>query len=151
MRFTRLFGLLLAPLALVLTLGCEDEAPKPKRKLIVGKTTQEIRKVEPEVQKQEGAKVIEKPRILAKDPITLQGSAYVSIIGRASQLQIDHAIDLYKANNDNKYPANYKVFMTEIIQANNVRLPQLPHYQEYGYDETQHKLIIIEYPAKKNE
>ncbi len=147
MRCSHVFGLLLT---LALTLGCEDEAPQPKRKPILGKTTQEVRKVEPEVQKQEGAKIVQQPRIVAKDPITLQGNAYVSIIGRSSQLQIEHAIDLYKANNDNKYPANFQEFMTEIIQANNIRLPQLPHYQEYGYDEKQHKLIIIEYPDRKN-
>lgn len=136
-------------LTLLSVVGCEDEKPQPKRKPILGKTTQEIRKVEPEVQKQEGAQIIQQPKIVAKDPITLQGNAYVSIIGRSSQLQIEHAIDLYKANNDNKYPANYEEFMTQIIQANNIRLPLLPHYQKYGYDEAQHKLIIIEYPNLK--
>ncbi len=150
MRISHLIVLGLIPLILLPMFGCEDEAPKPKRKLIIGQTTQEIRKVEPEVQKQQGAQIIEKPRIVAKDPILLQGNAYVSIVSRAAQLKIDHAIDLYKAGNDNKYPANYQEFMTNIIQANNISLPQLPHYQEYGYDENQHKLIIIEYPAKKN-
>ena len=39
--------------------------------------------------------------------------------------------------------------MTEIIKANNIALPVLPYYQEYGYDEKEHKLIILEYPDRK--
>ncbi len=57
-------------------------------------------------------------------------------------------MDLYKAAND-RYPANYQEFMTEIIKANNIALPVLPSYQEYGYDEKEHKLVILEYPDRK--
>jgi hypothetical protein len=39
--------------------------------------------------------------------------------------------------------------MAEIIKANNIWLPKLPAYQEYGYNEKEHKLIIIEYPDRK--
>ncbi len=42
-------------------------------------------------------------------------------------------------------------FMTEIIKANNIALPQLPPYQKYGYDEKEHKLIILEYADLKND
>ena len=87
-------------------------------------------------------------RIVAKDPITIQGNAYVSIVGRTSILNIQHAMDLYKAAND-RYPKNYDEFMAEIIKANNVALPQLPPYQAYAYDEKEHKLIVLEYPDKK--
>jgi tetratricopeptide (TPR) repeat protein len=34
--------------------------------------------------------------------------------------------------------------MREIIQANNIRLPQLPHYQEYAYDEANKQLVLGE-------
>ena len=43
-------------------------------------------------------------------------------------------------------------FMDEVIkpgQPDGISLPQLPYYQEYGYDEKQHKLIILEYPERK--
>ncbi len=30
------------------------------------------------------------------------------------------------------------------------RFAQLPPYQKYGYDEKEHKLIILEYPDRKN-
>jgi hypothetical protein len=114
---------------------------------IVGRRTQEIVPVNSEAA--QGADVIEKPKITAKDPITLQGNAYVTMIGQTSILQIEHAMRLYQATND-RYPRDYDEFMAEIIQANNIALPKLPHYQKYGYDEQQHKLVILEYPDLKN-
>ena len=41
--------------------------------------------------------------------------------------------------------------MNEIIKANNIALPQLPDYQKYGYDEKEHKLVILEYEDLKNQ
>ena len=124
-----------------------SSAEKKEPEFIVGKRTTDIRRVEPEVEK--GAEVIEKPRITAKDPITLQGNAYVTMIGQTSILQIQHAMNLFQGAND-RLPKDYDEFMDEIIKANNIALPKLPHYQEYGYDETEHKLVILEYPDRKN-
>ncbi len=116
---------------------------KQEPEFIVGKRTKEIVPVGSEAA--QGANVVAKPTITAKDPITLQGNAYVTMIGKTSILQIQHAVDLYHATND-RYPANYDEFMAEIIQANNIALPQLPAYQKYGYDEPSHSLVILEYP-----
>jgi hypothetical protein len=112
---------------------------------ILGRRTQDIRPAAPELEK--GA-VVAGTAITARDPITLQGNAYVTMIGRTSILQIEHALNLYKATND-RYPANFEEFQNEIIKANNIALPVLPHYQEYGYDEKEHKLVILEYPDRK--
>lgn len=154
--------LILVPL-LVLT-GCEEPRHVGKRggksasavehapakpaepEFIVGKRTQEVLKAAPELQNQ-GAQQVE-PRIVGKDYITLQGNAYVSMIGQTSILSIQHAMDLYHATND-RYPKDYDEFMNEIIKANNIALPQLPVYQKYAYDEKEHKLVIYEYPALK--
>ena len=65
-------------------------------------------------------------------------------------LKIQHAVDLYHAEND-RYPKDYDEFMTEIIKANNIALPKLPALSGYGYDEKEHKLIILEYPDRKNQ
>ena len=70
------------------------------------------------------------------------------MIGKTSILQIEHAMKLYQAAND-RYPKDLQEFMDEIVKANNIRLPTLPHYQEYGYDEKEHKLVILEYPDRK--
>src|SRR5262245_57279873 len=95
--------------ALALMAGCEEErdvaakpkaqaAPPAKDTFIVGKRTQEIKNAAPEVQKR-GATVAS-TKITARDPITLPGNAYVTMIGRTSILNIEHAVDLFHAAND---------------------------------------------------
>ena len=115
---------------------------------IIGKRTQEIRNAATELQK--GGATTASTKITAKDYITLQGNAYVTIIGQTSILQIQHAMDLYHAAND-RYPKDLDEFMNEIIKANNIALPKLPPYQAYGYDEMEHKLIILEYQDLKEQ
>jgi hypothetical protein len=123
------------------------EATAPSRpRDTIGKTTQDIRAADTEV-KEGGAKVVT-PRIVARDPILLTGNAYVTMIGKTSILQIEHAMKLYQAEH-NRYPRDLQEFMDEIVKPNGIRLPTLPHYQEYGYDEKEHKLVILEYPDRK--
>jgi hypothetical protein len=130
----------------------ENPRPQPKRPTdsgpIIGQRTQEIRNAAAEQQK--GGARTASTKITAKDYITLQGNAYVTIIGRTSILNIQHAMDLYHATND-RYPKDLDEFMSEIIKANNIALPKLPPYQAYGYDETEHKLVILEYQALKDQ
>lgn len=157
-----------ALLSLILIAGCESEprmlnpdaarntnaaaAPAPAEpekielKPIIGAKTTEIRDAATELE--EGGAQVSSGKITAKDPITIQGNAYVSIVGQASVLQIQHALNLYHAMNE-KYPANLDEFMKEIIQANGIALPQLPYYQEYGYDAENHRLVVLEYPDRK--
>ena len=123
------------------------EPPAPSRpRDVIGKTTQDIRAADTEIE-EKGAKVAS-TKIVAKDPILLTGNAYVTMIGKASILQIEHAMKLYQAAN-NRYPKDLQEFMDAIIKPNGIRLPTLPHYQEYGYDEKEHKLVILEYPDRK--
>jgi nucleoid-associated protein YgaU len=162
----------LAPLAVMvvfLAAGCEEERnvggksqsqgqtqtqakakpPAPRKaEFIVGKRTQEIKNAAPELEKG-GAKVAT-TKITAKDYITLQGNAYVTSVGKLSILSIEQAMNLYHAAND-RYPKDYDEFMSEIIKANNIALPKLPYYQQYGYNEKEHKLLILEYQELKNE
>jgi hypothetical protein len=115
---------------------------------IIGQRTQDIKDANAELKT--GKAQVASTRIVARDPITIQGNAYVSIIGQASILNIKHAVDLYQATND-RYPKDLNEFMNEIIKPNNIALPKLPPYQEYGYDANEHKLIILEYPDRKNQ
>ena len=119
--------------------------PAEENSIILGKRTQDIR--EAKAEKTKGAVEVG-TKITAKDYLSLQGNAYVTTIGKTSILSIQHAMDLYKATND-RYPKDYDEFMAEIIKANNIALPKLPTYQEYGYDKAQHKLIILEYADRK--
>jgi len=120
-------------------------APKVAPREILGKTTQDIRDMEKE--KQAGG-VSKQPRIVAKDPILLTGNAYVSIVSQSAQLQITHALDLYQADTG-AYPKDLEEFMEKIVKPNGIKLPTLPFYQEYAYDAPNHKLVIMEYPARK--
>ncbi len=166
-RLALAFALPIAALALA---GCDDTpppatpsvssapAPKPepapppvadigKPREILGKRTTDIRDAQKEMK---AAGAVQAPtRPIAKDPITLAGNVYVSAIGQTSINNIKHAMDLYHAENDGKYPKDYPEFMEQIIKKNNIALPTLPYYQEYAYDAPNHKLIILEYPDKK--
>jgi hypothetical protein len=129
----------------------EKTRPRPAAKQtgpIIGQRTTEIRDAKKEVQ--QGGAVVATTKITAKDYITLQGNAYVTVVGRTSVLMIQQAMDLYYAENA-RYPKDYDEFISVIIKANNISLPQLPPYQKYGYDEKEHKLIILEYPDLKNQ
>jgi hypothetical protein len=125
----------------------QPQAPARKPGPILGQRTTAVRDASKEL-KQPGAKVASS-KITAKDPITVVGNAYVSIIGRTSVLKIQQAVDLYHATND-RYPKDLDEFMTEIIKANNIALPVLPPYQAYAYDDKEHKLIVLEYEDRKN-
>lgn len=116
-------------------------APRP----IIGKTTQDIRDMEKEKQAGGAAK---EPKIVAKDPILLVGNAYVSIVSQAAQGQMKHALDLYQAETG-EYPKTLDEFMEKIVKPNGIKLPTLPFYQEYAYDAPNHKLVIMEYPDRK--
>jgi hypothetical protein len=140
----------LAPALLLLALaGCDEPAPKKaapaKTREILGKRTQDVRDTQVEVKK--GA-VVAPPRVVAKDPFTLAGSAYVSAISQTSIGNIKHAVDLYQAETG-EFPKTHAEFMEQIIKKNNIALPTLPYYQEYSYDVATHQLNVIEYPAKK--
>ena len=152
-------------IAALLAAGCEEErhdafAPKAKKTasvpakkadepvFIVGKRTQEIKNAGPAIQSGQAQQV--QPRITAKDPITLQGNAYVTAIGQIAIGNIKHTMDLYQAENG-KYPATYDEFMEEIIRKGQIALPRLPHYQKYSYDPAEHKLVILEYPDLKGQ
>jgi hypothetical protein len=116
-------------------------APRP----ILGERTQDVRDMKKE---QQAGGVVKAPRIVAKDPILLTGNAYVSIVSRTAQLQIQKTLDLYHATNG-EYPKTTEEFMEKIIKEGQVSLTKLPFYQEYGYDPATHSLVIIEYPDRK--
>jgi hypothetical protein len=142
---------LVSLVALLLAAGCEDEPkktarPKLKPREVIRKTTQDIRPAAPEIQQGGAREAVGK--ITAKEPISLQGNAYTVAIGQIAIGQIKHSLDLYHAEHD-AYPKNYDEFMNEIIKANGIRLPVLPAYQEYAYDEKEHRLVVLEYPDRK--
>jgi hypothetical protein len=136
-------------MVLITLAGCDEPAPKKaapvKTREILNKRTQDVRDTQVELKK--GA-VVAPPRVVAKDPYTLAGNAYVSAISQTAIGNIKHTVDLYQAETG-EYPKSHAEFMEQIIKKNNIALPTLPYYQEYSYDVATHQLNVIEYPAKK--
>jgi hypothetical protein len=132
-----------------LIFGCDEEKPKLQTRQTIGKTTQDVRNLKPELAK--GGKQTD-GKIHATDYITLQADAYRTIIGQVAQMKVKMAIDTYAALNDDQRPKTYEEFMDLIIKKgkpDGIQLPMLPYYQEYGYDPDTRELVVIEYPAKK--
>ena len=63
---------------------------------------------------------------------------------------INHALDLYNAEHGN-YPRSHEEFMTKIIAANQVALPELDEGQEYTYDPEDHTLKVQPRQGVKSE
>ena len=57
-------------------------------------------------------------------------------------IQIPHAMNLYKAMNDDKMPASHDEFMKNIIETNHIKLPDLPEGHKYIYNPETAKLEV---------
>jgi hypothetical protein len=150
-HFGRVRPLTLGMVLLWLVAGCgEDKPQKPKIEArdTLGKTTQEVRNLKPELA--QGGQVTD-GKIHATDYITLQADAYRTSVANIAKMKVKHDIDIYEALNGSK-PKSYEEFMEVIIKkgmADGIQLPMLPYYQEYGYDPDTQELVVIEYPEKK--
>jgi hypothetical protein len=128
-------------LVAVLCCGCldslEKQAQKDPKKGIVGKTTQDIGKFDPNA-----GKVVGDQKIHATDPISAPVQVYGPLTERLALSQTEHAIRLFQATED-RYPKDYEEFMEKIVKANNIRLPTLHPGAKYQYDEANHQLVVV--------
>ena len=79
--------------------------------------------------------------------------AYRTSVGKLSIVAVDQKMSHFKAEHDRE-PSTYKEFMDEIIgkgRPDGIQLPMLPYYQEYAYDPEAKGLVVIEFPAKKEQ
>jgi hypothetical protein len=140
------------PLA-ALAAGCEAQQPSKQKVQIrdtVGKTTQEVRNLKPELS--QGGQVTD-GKIHSTDYLTVQADAYRTSVANIAKMKVKMDMDQYEAINGEK-PKTYEEFMDLIIKKgkpDGIQLPMLPYYQEYGYDPEAKELVVIEYPAKKKE
>ena len=65
--------------------------------------------------------------------ITVPVSTDFSVRERLVLQQVDHAMNLYRAEHGTA-PSSNEEYMKKIIQENNIRLPRLPEGHEYVYD-----------------
>ena len=82
--------------------------------------------------------------------ITTPASAYWKAQEKiAFEVSIPKALELYKALDANgKGPADHATFMKQIIEANRIKLPELPEGQVYLYDPSTEQLMVV--PARND-
>lgn len=78
-----------------------------------------------------------------KGPITTPVSVYFKAKEWAVAVQLKQAMDLYQATNGN-YPRDMAEFKSQILDANHIKLPDLPTGHEYVYDPAQGQLFVKE-------
>ncbi len=121
-------------------------AAEPESREILGKRTQEIHNADVELNKGSASR---------EDPDHGEGSDHScrQRLCHHRRPHRDHADRTgHEPSTRRRTTATRKDFAefnTEIIKANNLALPKLPEYQDYGYDEKEHKLIVLEYPDRK--
>ena len=145
----------LAPvLALAGVLGCAAKEEQPKKPPI--QTRESLRQTTQNVMELE--KALADGGVLASMEITGEGlevysDAYRTSVGRLGTMAVDQKMQLYEAEFGKK-PGDYSEFMRVIIgkdQPDGIQLPMLPYYQEWAYDPEKKTLVVIEFPAKKEQ
>lgn len=79
--------------------------------------------------------------------------AYRSSVAKLGNIAVQQAMQFYMAEHG-EMPANYDDFMKWIIkpgQPDGIELAMLPYYQEYSYDEESRQLVVVEFPAKREQ
>ena len=147
-----------ALIAAALVTGCEPSKPKPvssttppiETRKTIGKTTQNIMPL---------ADALKQGGQMAEMSITEGGlgavasDAYRTSVGKIGIMAVEHQMQLVEAEHGPK-PMDYDEFMTRVIgkgKPDGMQLPMLPYYQEWAYDPETKKLVVVEFPLKKEQ
>lgn len=87
------------------------------------------------------------------DGLEVAAAAYRTSVGKLSILAVEQKMSFFSAENERK-PKDYQEFMDRIIEKgkpDGLMLPMLPYYQEYAYDPEAKELVVVEFPAKKEQ
>jgi len=128
----------------------EPAKPAPvKTRQTLGKTTQNV--LELSAALEQGGVLAETS--IKSDGLEIASEAYRTQIGKAGSLAVEQRMQHYNAEHG-EYPKTYEQFMTRIIGKGGpdaIALPMLPYYQEWAYDVANRKLVVVEFPAKKEQ
>ena len=91
---------------------------------------------------QEAGKEVVKLDAKVTDPITGPLEILKKARVELPMLAIEHALNIFNAN-EGRFPKSHDEFMTQVIAANNIRLPVLPSGLDYQYDVDGHRLVIV--------
>ena len=132
------------------TPGVTAEEATPRE--TIGKTTQNVMPMQEAVDK---GGVLATKEADTSNPLLGSAAAYRNTVATLGAMSVDKAIQLRNAQSVREpKPLTYDVFMDEIIKkgkSGGIRLPMLPYYQEYVWDEQTQKLRVVNFPARKEE
>lgn len=123
------------------------EPAKPQK--IIGRTTQHVLPLDQAVQ--EGGVVVDPNTAPDEQGLAAYGQAYRHSVARIGGLAVEQKLRLYLAEHD-AAPATHAEFMAKIIAPgtpDEVRLPKLPHEQDWAFDPRTKRLVVVEFPARK--
>lgn len=135
--------------------GCGAPKKEPPKKQPI-QTRETLRKTTQNVLELE--KALADGGVPASMEITGEGlevysDAYRTSVGRLGVMAVDQKMQMHEAEFGSK-PKDYAEFMEKIIgkgQPEGIQLPMLPYYQEWAYDPDKKTLVVIEFPAKKEQ
>jgi hypothetical protein len=139
----------------VATAGCVDgAAQKPPAAAVqtrktIKQTTQNVMELS-EALSQGGVRA---DLSIKGDGLEVASEAYRTSVGKLSIIAVDQKMSFFEAETGRK-PKDYAEFMSRIIEKgkpDGISLPMLPYYQEYAYDPEAKGLVVIEFPAKKEQ
>jgi hypothetical protein len=152
-----LLGLLVAVLLLVAFSGPPTTEPPPpvaqpavQPRETLRKTTQVVLDIA-EARRQGGV-----PAADVREPapgLEVYAQAYRESVGQVGTIAVERKLKLHEAEHG-RAPETYEEFMQSIIgpgTPDGIQLPMLPYYQEYAYDPATRKLLVMEFPAKKEQ
>lgn len=61
---------------------------------------------------------------------------------RLQFIQLQKAMQLYKASHNNQLPETHEAFMKEIVEFNQIQLPELPEGERYVFDPEAGELMV---------
>ncbi|MFM8284337.1 MAG: hypothetical protein ACKOCW_12355 [Planctomycetaceae bacterium] len=144
---------------LVLAAGACAPAKKPpagstqkpvETRKTIGKTTQNVMPLAEALQ--QGGQPAEMS-ITSGGLGAITSDAYRTSVGKMGVIAVEHQMQLVEAEHGPK-PMNYDEFMTKIIgkgRPDGIQLPMLPYYQEWAYDPDAKKLVVVEFPLRKEQ
>lgn len=136
-RYRMIFPVLVS----ILLVGCMDslfeQASKKSKNSIIGKTTQEIEKFDPNANIE-----ISDSDVEMTNPITGALEAYGPALEKHFKGQVNYAIELFRAEKG-RYPNDYEEFMEVVVKQGQIKLPVLPGDWKYSYDEEAHDIKVI--------
>ena len=93
--------------------------------------------------------------VTSGNPLMQSAEAYRTTVAKVGGMAVQQAIQLRNAQSiQDPKPLTHDQFLDEIIRPDEpggIRLPMLPYYQEYAWDEEAQELVVVDFPKRKEE